>query len=87
MVHFSDHCWGNPTLANMLPTELLLPSLQQTIVATFVLTVRDGGTGGNAIPAGDSSCCDCEPQGIKLAPVACTIKLAVLAQNSSFNYL
>lgn len=38
-------------------------------------------------PAGDSSCCDCKPQGIKLAPVACTIKLAVLVQNSSFNYL
>lgn len=48
MVLFSDHCWGNPTLANTLQPESLLPSLQQTIVATFMVTIREGGTGGNA---------------------------------------
>lgn len=53
MVLFSDHCWGNPTLANTLP-ELLLPSLQQTIVAIFMLTARDGGTGGMH-PAGTAN--------------------------------
>lgn len=38
-------------------------------------------------PAGDISCCDCKLRGIKLAPAVCTIQLAVLIQNSSFNYL
>lgn len=72
MVLFSDHCWGNPTLAKTLQPELLLLSLKQTIVATFMLTVK-AQVGMH--PAGNISCCDCKSQRIKLAPIACTVKL------------